>query len=195
MSEYYGILISFMLPFSRKVAENMLLQEISDIAESLPVAVLVVSVIPPPKQQRQVSNHPKTHQSTASVHFFKQESPLNNNNNTTLLPLRLSLLLRLRLLPLLPFLHQLENPQIQRDPIPQPRRPLRMIPLLLSRSFGGIRMHQRTQRSPINHQPGDECAELRWCEDIDFEHGDGVGAEGSVEEGVDAEFGDWIGRI
>ena len=47
MSEYYGILISFMLPFSRKVAENMLLQEISDIAESLPVAVLVVPVIPP----------------------------------------------------------------------------------------------------------------------------------------------------
>lgn len=28
MNEYYGILISFMLSFSRKVAENMLLQEL-----------------------------------------------------------------------------------------------------------------------------------------------------------------------
>lgn len=53
-------------------------------------------------------------------------------------------------------------------------------------------MHQCTQRTPINHQPGDEGAELRGREEVDFEHGDGVGADGFVEEGVYAEFGDWI---
>lgn len=51
-------------------------------------------------------------------------------------------------------------------------------------------MHQRTQRAPINHQPGNEGAELRGREEVNFEHGDGVWAERFVEEGIYAEFGD-----
>lgn len=43
----------------------------------------------------------------------------------------------------------------------------------------------------MDHQPRDEGAELGGGEEVDFEHGDGVRADGAVEEGVDAEFGDW----
>lgn len=88
------------------------------------------------------------------------------------------------LLPPLPLPHQLKNPQIQRNPLPQPRRPLRMIPLLLL--IRRIRMNQDTQRPPMDNQPGDERAELRRCEEVHLEHGDGVWADGLVEEGVDA---------
>lgn len=106
-----------------------------------------------------------------------------------LTPLPLRFPLQLLPSPRLPLLHQLKNPQIQRNPLPQPRRALRMIPLLLL--IRRIRMDQRAQRAPIDDQPRDEGAELRGREEVHFEHGDGVWADGFVEEGVDAEFGDW----
>ena len=44
----------------------------------------------------------------------------------------------------------------------------------------------------MDHQPGDKRTELRWSEQVDFEHGDGVRADGTVEEGVDSELGDLL---
>lgn len=68
-----------------------------------------------------------------------------------------------------------------------------MIPLLFL--IRRIRMNQHAKRPAMNHQPRDERAELRGCEQVDFEHGDGVWADGFVEECVDAEFGDWFVRF
>ena len=64
-----------------------------------------------------------------------------------------------------------------------------MVPLLfpLVRRIG---MNQRTQGAPVDDQPGNEGAELPGVEEVDFEHGDWVGAYGAVPEGVDAEFRD-----
>lgn len=51
-------------------------------------------------------------------------------------------------------------------------------------------MHQRAQRAPVDHQPGDEGAKLRGREEVDLEHGDGVWADGFVPDAVGAEFRD-----
>lgn len=59
-----------------------------------------------------------------------------------------------------------------------------MVPFLLL--IRRIRMNQHAQRSPMDNQPRDERTKLRRCEDVDLEHGDGVWADGLVEEGVDA---------
>ena len=94
------------------------------------------------------------------------------------------------LLDLLP--HNLKNPQIQRNPLPQPSRALRMIPLLLL--LRGIRMNERTERATIHNQPRNKRPKLRGREDVDFEHCYRVRADGVREEGVDSEFGDCILR-
>lgn len=89
------------------------------------------------------------------------------------------------------------NSQSQSPKTPQhhnshsPSRPLRMIPLSIS--IPSIRMNQRRKRAPINHQPGNKRSELRWREEVDFEHCYGVGTYGFVPELVDAEFGDFFG--
>lgn len=65
------------------------------------------------------------------------------------------------ILPLL--LPPIQPPQhlcMQRKPLPHPRRPLRMIPLLLPRLLR-IRMYQRRQRSAIDHQPTHKGSKLR----------------------------------
>lgn len=104
-----------------------------------------------------------------------------------LLPLNLILLLILSLF-YSPPINLPKQPQIQRQPLPQPRRALRMIPNLLALRIR-IRMHQRTQRPAVDHQPGNKSPELGGCEQVHFEHGDGVRADGVVEEAVDAKFG------
>ena len=70
-----------------------------------------------------------------------------------------------------------------------------MIPLILA-LVDRIRMDQGTEWAPMDHQPGDEGTKLCRSEQINFEHGDGVRADGTVEEGVDSEFGDlcWFSR-
>lgn len=65
-----------------------------------------------------------------------------------------------------------------------------MIPLVLT--LHRVRMHQGTQRPAINHQPWDKRPELRGREQVDLEHGDGMRADGAIEERVDAEFGDFV---
>jgi hypothetical protein len=52
----------------------------------------------------------------------------------------------------------------------------------------GIGMDECAQRSSINHKPCDKGTELLRCEDVDFEHADGMWADGSVPDFVDAEF-------
>lgn len=83
----------------------------------------------------------------------------------------------------------LQNRQIQRQPLPQPRRPLRVISQLLP-FRGGIRMQQRTERAPIDDQPRHKGPELRRRQQIHLEHGDRVRPHRPVKEAVDSEFGD-----
>lgn len=85
------------------------------------------------------------------------------------------------------LLVQFKQSQIEWNPFPQPRRPLRMVPLIFA--FHGVRMHQGAQRPAIDHQPRDERSELCGREQVDLEHSDGVWADGTIEECVDAEFG------
>ena len=61
-----------------------------------------------------------------------------------------------------------------------------MIPPILPR----IRMHERAQRTPMNHEPRHESAELLWREEVDFEHWFRVWTDGLVPDLVDAELRD-----
>jgi hypothetical protein len=80
----------------------------------------------------------------------------------------------------------LKNPQIQRDPLPQPRCTLRVIPFIFP--WRRIGMDEHAQRAPVDDQPGYESPKLRWGEYIYFEHGDRMRANGPVEETVDAKL-------
>ena len=102
------------------------------------------------------------------------------------------------LVPLLNLLppHRIKHTQVQRDLVPEPRRPLRVVaqlrlPLELPGPLGGrVRVDQRRQWAPPDDQPGDEGAELRGREEVHLEHGVWVGADGFLPEAVDAELGD-----
>ena len=91
----------------------------------------------------------------------------------------------------------LEHTQIQHNLLSQPRCPLRMISLLLitlsRRRIHRIWVHQHAQGPTIDYQPWNECPELRWREEVDFEHRDGVRTDGHLPEAVDSELGNWIG--
>lgn len=62
-----------------------------------------------------------------------------------------------------------------------------MIPQM---SLTSIRMNKSTQRTAINHQPRNKCAELLRSKEVDLEHACDVRSNGPVEEFVDAELGD-----
>lgn len=66
-----------------------------------------------------------------------------------------------------------------------------MIPLFLCRRFTGIRVHQSTERPPIDDQPGNERTELRGGKKIDLEHRNGMRSNRPIEESVDTQFGDY----
>ena len=82
--------------------------------------------------------------------------------------------------------HLLEQRQIQGHLLAHPRRPLRMIPLLHVR----VRMDECAQRATVDDEPGDKGAKLLRREEVDFERGDRVRADGALADLVDAEFGD-----
>jgi len=67
-----------------------------------------------------------------------------------------------------------------------------MIPLLLlplrHPLLNGVWMNQHRQRSSPYRQPGNKRPKLRGSKNIHLEHGNGVRADGSVPEGVDAQF-------
>lgn len=133
---------------------------------SLELRVSILSCIP-------IWTEDQIHHKIREVHSITTPMAPSNYNSSSLLLLRL---------------HQLKNPQIQRNPLAQPSRPLRMIPFLLL--IHGIRMHQRTQRTAVDNQPRNKGAELSWRKQIHLKHGHRVWTDGFVEEGVDAEFGD-----
>ena len=54
--------------------------------------------------------------------------------------------------------------------------------------ISGIWVYQSTQRSPIDHEPGDESSKLCGSKDVDFKHSNGMWADGLVPDAVDAEF-------
>lgn len=54
----------------------------------------------------------------------------------------------------------------------------------------GIWMHQRTQRTPVNHQPGNKSPKLRRREDVHLEHTHRVRTHGLIDHTVDAQFGE-----
>lgn len=85
-------------------------------------------------------------------------------------------------------LHLLEQSQMQRIRLPHPNRPLRVIPLILTR----IRMHQHRQRTPPDIQPRYKSAELLWREEIDFKHPHWVRAYGLIPDLVDAQFREFV---
>jgi hypothetical protein len=91
----------------------------------------------------------------------------------------------------------MKHPQIKRYRISQPRSPLRVIPVLILMiarcRINGIRMNERTQRTAIYDEPGDESSELRGSEKIYFKHGNGVRSDRFFPESVDAELGDCEG--
>lgn len=93
---------------------------------------------------------------------------------------------------LYPLPHQLKNPQIQRNPLPQPCRPLRMVSFFFR--FHRVRVDQSAQRPAVDDQPRHERPELRRREHIHLEHGHRVRADRSVEEAVDAQLGDCMFR-
>lgn len=66
--------------------------------------------------------------------------------------------------------------------------PLHAILIHLAVSGSRVGVHQRRQRATPDREPGDEGAELGGREQVDFEHGDRVGADGLVPEGVDAQL-------
>lgn len=73
-----------------------------------------------------------------------------------------------------------------------------MVPRRVSR-FPRLRVHrvgvdQDTERAAVDNEPGDEGTELRWREDIHFEHSDRVWADGLFPELVDAQLGNCRGR-
>lgn len=73
-----------------------------------------------------------------------------------------------------------------------------MVPILIQRlavAVNGVGVHERAQRAAVDHQPGDERAELRGREEVHLEHGYGVRPDGLLPEGVDAEFGDCRGVV
>jgi hypothetical protein len=61
-----------------------------------------------------------------------------------------------------------------------------MIPHIIPR----IRMDQRAQRPPPNHQPPHKRPKLLGTEDIHLEHPDRVRAHGSLHQWVDPQFGE-----
>ena len=54
----------------------------------------------------------------------------------------------------------------------------------------GIRMNQRAQRPPPNHQPPHKSPKLLRREDVHLEHSDRVRAYRPLEQRVDAQFGE-----
>lgn len=67
-----------------------------------------------------------------------------------------------------------------------PRRPLTMIPNVIPR----IRMNQRTKRPPPHHKPAHKSSKLLRIKHIHLEHPNRVRANGPLEHGVDAQFGE-----
>lgn len=57
----------------------------------------------------------------------------------------------------------------------------------------GVGVDQRTEWTAVDDEPWDESPELGGGEEVYFEHGGGVRADGRVPESVDAEFGDYGG--
>ena len=53
-----------------------------------------------------------------------------------------------------------------------------------------VRMDKSTQRATVDDEPGDKGAKLLRREEVDFEHGDRVRANGTFADLVDAEFRD-----
>jgi hypothetical protein len=121
-------------------------------------------------------------------------SQRDSTKHNTLLPTNSTTRHRLRLR--LRSRHPLKQSQIQGNPFTHPRRPLRMIPLLLGLFSGDgidrIRMDKNAQRTPIYDEPGYESTELGGREEVYFEHGHGVGTDRGFPEFVDAEFGDCV---
>lgn len=81
-----------------------------------------------------------------------------------------------------------------------------MISLLLimlpGHGINSIWVNQNTEGTSIDDEPRDESAELGGCEEVYFEHGDGVRSYWFFPEAVDAEFRDlgvlgesWGGEI
>lgn len=62
---------------------------------------------------------------------------------------------------------------------------------MISNIIPRIRMHQRAQRPPPNHQPRHKGPKLRRREDIHLKHPDRVRAYGSLEQRVDSQFGEF----
>lgn len=50
-------------------------------------------------------------------------------------------------------------------------------------------MNQSTQRATVNDQPRNESSKLRRREEVDFEHGHRMGADGPVPDSVNAKLG------
>ena len=84
--------------------------------------------------------------------------------------------------------------RIKYHPLPQPRRPLGMVPLLVrifpSYGVNGVGMQQGTERATVDDEPGNEGTELCWREDVHLEHGHWVRPNGLIPELVDAQLGD-----
>lgn len=57
--------------------------------------------------------------------------------------------------------------------------------------INGVGMYQRAQGTPIDHQPWNEGSELRWCEEVDFKHGDWMWTNGFIPECIDPKFRDY----
>ena len=79
-----------------------------------------------------------------------------------------------------------EEAHQQKKKVDLPSRPLTMIPHIISR----IRMDQRAQRPPPNHQPTDKSPKLLRRENIHLEHPDRVRAYRSLHQRVDPQFGE-----
>lgn len=56
----------------------------------------------------------------------------------------------------------------------------------------GVWMHKRAQRSSVDHQPSYESPKLRWCEYVDLEHANRMGADWPVPDTIDTEFGKFM---
>ena len=83
--------------------------------------------------------------------------------------------------------HAVEWSQVQRHGVAHPRGALGVIALVVA----GVGMDQGRQRASMDHEPGDEGAELQRREDVDFEHAHRVRSDGVMPDAIDAEFGEF----
>jgi hypothetical protein len=67
-----------------------------------------------------------------------------------------------------------------------PRRKL----CVVSHIIPSVRVYQRTQRAPMDDQPGHERSELCWREEIHFEHSHRMWTDGTIPDLVYSELRD-----